>query len=152
MSLWLKCPEALWTERPSPPPALINHYGTEPHLSSWSETSNERRDHDSTQPQKYFIKSTFKHTTDHIGEAPHPLPVSHLNDKWQAQDHKQYVRSTHCLSRDAANSVFWSDLAHAGFPPRSARVISWILMAPPGPCDLCSCALLRTASHRRAHT
>lgn len=81
MSLWLECPEAVWTSQPSPPPALINHYGTEPRLSSWSETPNERRDHDSAQPQKYFIKSTFKHTIhgvrDHIGEPP----VSHLNDK-----------------------------------------------------------------------
>lgn len=69
MSLWLQCPEAVWTQQPSPPPALINHYGTEPHLSSWSETSNERRDHDSALPQKYFIKSTFKHTT--LGVWPH---------------------------------------------------------------------------------
>lgn len=45
------------------PPVLINHYTTEPHLSSWWETSNEHRDHVSTQPQKFFIRSTFKHTS-----------------------------------------------------------------------------------------
>lgn len=45
------------------PPVLINHYAAEPHLSSWWETSNEHRDHGSTQPQKYFIRSTFKHTS-----------------------------------------------------------------------------------------
>lgn len=86
---------------PTNPPtqALINHYGAEPHLSSWSETSNERRDQDSAQTQKYFIKSTFKtHTLlrmyDHNGE----LPASHLHHKQQAWAHRLDVRGSGCLS------------------------------------------------------
>lgn len=59
---------------------------------------NECRDHDSAQPQKYFIKSTFKHTLlkmyDHIGEPP----VSHLHHEYQAWNHRLSVRSKHCLT------------------------------------------------------
>lgn len=43
-------------------------------------------------------------------------------------------------------------LANAELPPWSAWVISWILMAPMGPYDLCSYALLMMALQRRGHT
>lgn len=103
MSLWLECPEAVWTYQPSPPPVLINHYGAEPHLSSWSETSNERRDHDSAQAQKYFIASTFKHTLlmacDHTGEPPYHICI--MSSRPETSD---CTRSARCFSsdRDAA--------------------------------------------------
>lgn len=159
MSLWSECPEAVWTHQPSPPPALINHYGAEPHLSSWSETSNERRDHNSAQPQKYFIKSTFKHTLlrmyDHIGEPLYHICI--INSRPETADNTVYEIHTLFKLPTVMQLTLSSSLScplapNTECPLWSSWIISWILMAPVGPCDLWSYALVMMVLKRREHT
>lgn len=94
-----------------PPPVLINHYAAEPHLSSWWETSNEHRDQGSKQPQKYFIRSTFKHTS--LCGWPHwwraPYHVCMINSRPWIKDVMQDRLVGPAARCDALNSVFQPD-------------------------------------------